>query len=256
MKLLIILLALIGDSWAAINILPKSKRYSSQEKESIVLSKPATNKGGDLKLLQTIAKQNAELKALIPAKSNRPLISDNSLEFVTGTVIKGQMLNSVVSTNLESPILVAPLAGERLGENSRFSCTGTTKHKRVIAACNLLVKNGREYEIETDILNLDGSSGIRGEYYEGQEGYVAGMLAAEIAKGIIGIPAAKINSQNGGMELPRHKNQLISGLLDGASLGTDTLKNQMNTTEPVVFINAGTQVLIYFKRRFSSEEKQ
>ncbi len=255
MKILIVFLALVSSSMAAINVLPQNKRYSYQQKESTIKNTTSKSKRDDGKILKLIEKQNAELKALIPQKSNLPLISDNSIEFVTGTVIKGMMLNSVVSTNLESPILVAPTDGERLSKDARFSCIGTTKHKRVIAACNLLIKDGREFEIEAEVLNLDGSSGIRGEYYEGQEGYIAGMLASEIAKGLIGVSQAKLNLKNDAAGIVTAKNQLINGLLDGGALGTETLKSQMNTTEPVVFINAGKEVLIYFKRRFTSEEK-
>ena len=58
----------------------------------------------------------------------------------TGTAIRAILLNSVVSSNLESPMLVETVeAFSGIPEGTKFSCSGATKNKRVLAVCNKLV---------------------------------------------------------------------------------------------------------------------
>ncbi|MBL6988684.1 MAG: hypothetical protein ISR65_02865 [Bacteriovoracaceae bacterium] len=253
-KLLIIFLLPTIVLGGEVNFLPTNKRYAHRKKfiptkKSIVRE---VKKGIENLLLGKISDQNEEIKEILKVRSALPVIIDNTLSYPTGTIFKGTLLNSVVSTNLESPMLVSILPRQKLAKGTLFSCIGTTKHKRVVSSCNLMIKDNIEYEVSASLLNTDGSSGIKGEYFEGKEAYIAGMLAADISKGILSVSQTRVATNLGSITKANVKNQILQGLIGGADTGVDILKEEMKTKEPVVVINAGVKVLIYFNRRFTN----
>lgn len=177
----------------------------------------------------------------------------NEFDFKTGTVIKGTLLNSVVSTNLESPLLVEVQSGEMLPEKTLFSCKGVTKFNRVMAACNKLIipSKDEEYEVQVGLLNLDGSSGIKAdEVYTGKEEYVAAAVATAFSKGIIELQTDRIATPFGELAQNTAKNRLTNGVLNSLDETNNIMKGEMQSKEPKVYIKSGRPVLIYFFERF------
>ena len=177
----------------------------------------------------------------------------NQYDFKTGTVIKGVLLNSVVSTNLESPLLVEVLDGEALPSGSRFSCKGVTKFKRVMSACNKLItpNDSEEFEVQVSLLNVDGSSGLKAdEVYTGKEEYVAATVATAFSKGLIELSTERLASPLGELTVNNRKNRLANGVLNSLDETNQLMNAEMKSKEAKAYIKAGKPVLIYFQERF------
>lgn len=177
----------------------------------------------------------------------------NQYDFRTGTIVKGVLLNSVVSTNLESPLLVEVLEGERLPSGTRFSCKGVTKFKRVMSACNKLITPNdlEEFNVQVSLLNADGSSGLKAdEIYTGKEEYVAATIATAFSKGLIELGTERLPSPLGEITANTRKNRLTNGVLNSLDETNNIMSSEMKTKEAKAYIKAGKPVLIYFQERF------
>lgn len=206
-------------------------------------------------VLKSLVMQNERANELLGKYQQKSGIWDftNQFDFKTGTVIRGTLLNSVVSTNLESPLLVEVESGEILPSKTMFSCKGVTKFNRVMAACNKLIvpDKDQEYEVQVGLLNLDGSSGLRAdEVYTGKEEYIASSIATAFSRGLIELKTERLASPFGEITANTAKNRLTNGLLGSMDEANNIMKDEMQNKEPKVFINSGRPVLIYFYERF------
>ena len=211
------------------------------------------NPGNDV--FKSLVRQNERANELLGRYQQKSGIWDftNQFDFKTGTVIRGTLLNSVVSTNLESPLLVEVESGEILPSRTMFSCKGVTKFNRVMAACNKLIapEMDQEYEVQVGLLNLDGSSGLRAdEVYTGKEEYIASSIATAFSRGLIELKTERLAGPFGEITANTAKNRLTNGLLGSMDEANNIMKDEMQNKEPKVFINSGRTVLIYFYERF------
>ena len=150
----------------------------------------------------------------------------------TATVLKGRLLNSIVSTNLESPMVVEIHPDQGLPEGSILSCLGMTKLKRVVSGCSRLItpgSTGEEFDVEVSLLNTDGTAGITGEYFSGKELYVAGMIASSFARGSIELSQSRLATTAGELKVNSAKNRYLEGILNSADEGADLMKKEMQT---------------------------
>lgn len=205
-------------------------------------------------VFKKLSQQNSELLKLLQNKmtDDRPFIWDGSKKIETTKVIRGILLNSVVSTNLESPLLVEALDNNALPEGTKFRCTGVTKNKRVLTVCDRMITPTKEVEVKVQILNIDGSAGLRGEYNDGKDAYIAGAVISDFAKGVISASKNKMFVPFGVVDSESDKNKILEGLANSASTTTDVLLDQMKSQEPKVFIEAGKPVLIFFMEGLSA----
>lgn len=156
------------------------------------------------------------------------------------------LLNSVVSTNLESPLLVESIDNSSLPAGTRFKCSGITKNKRVLTVCDKMITPTKELSVKVQILNLDGSAGLRGEYNDGKDSYIAGAVISDFAKGVLSASKNKLAVPLGIVDADSEKNKILEGLANSASTTSDILLDEMKSQEPKVFIQAGKPVLIFF----------
>ena len=253
MKILL-LLFLINHSIAQVSIRPREK-----------LTKVAAPKAKPRPAKRFVEKSSPELTDLnqtseklgkfIENYRDKPAIWDFSFmyDIKTATVLRGRILNSIVSTNLESPLVVEVYPDQGLPDGTVLSCQGMTKLKRVIAGCARLItpgSAGEEYDIEVSRLNTDGTAGLTGEYYSGKELYVVGMIATSFARGSIELSQSRIATAGGELKLNSAKNRYLEGILNSADETADLMKKEMQTTEPKVYVRAGKEVLVFFNQRF------
>lgn len=198
--------------------------------------------------LKKLSEQNEALLKLLNVKSNleSPFIWDGTKKIESTKVIRGILLNSVVSTNLESPLLVESLDSSVLPEGTKFRCTGVTKNKRVLTVCDRMITPTKETSVQVQILNIDGTAGLRGEYNDGKDSYIAGAIVSEFAKGVISASKDKTILPLGSMDSDSEKNKVLEGLANSMSTTTDLITDSMKSQEPKVFIEAGKPVLIFF----------
>ncbi|MDO9181944.1 MAG: hypothetical protein Q7U04_06030 [Bacteriovorax sp.] len=234
---------------------PKVKKDATRViKSSGTKKSPKASSELDSAVLK-LNQQGQKIESLLGKFQERSGVWDftNQYDFKTGTVIKGVLLNSVVSTNLESPLLVEVLDGEALPSGTRFSCKGVTKLKRVMSACNKLStpNDSEEFEVQVSLLNVDGSSGLKAdEVYTGKEEYVAGAVATAFSKGLIELSTERLASPLGELAINNRKNRLANGVLNSLDETNELMNSEMKTKEAKAVILAGRPVLIYFHERF------
>lgn len=207
-----------------------------------------TNKGGsrDESTLAKILENNEKINELLQKRSNIPTIWVRGEKILTGAVFRGTLLNSINSTNLSSPVLVLAHEGQGLVPMSKFSCQGVTQNKRVFTLCNKLITPDRELPVQAQILNIDGTSGLIGEYDDGKEDLITGAIASDFAAGMFSAAQTRISGPLGAIREDSVKNQLLGGLINSGQTTSEVLLNEMKTKEPIVTVEAGTEVLIYF----------
>ena len=245
LKALILYLTFSTSLHALINTKDNNQEEKSKAQNE---RKQKSQHGNDSSVLKKLSKQNEELLKMLRERSSeeKPFIWDGSNKIETTKVIRGILLNSVVSTNLESPLLVESLDNSSLPSGTKFRCTGVTKNKRVLAVCDRMITPTREVEVKVQILNLDGSAGLRGEYNDGKDSYIVGAVISDFAKGVISASKNKLAVPLGVVDADSDKNKILEGLANSASTTSDVLLDEMKSQEPKVFIEAGKPVLIFF----------
>jgi hypothetical protein len=255
MKLILLLIFLSSFSYSQVSF---RNRGENQPSSSPHVGKPKPqrhSKEAARAEVKELNRSSDKLDEFIEKYRDKPAIWDFTLmyDFKTATTLRGRLLNSIVSTNLESPLVVEIYPDQGLPEGSILSCLGMTKFKRVISGCSRLItpgSTGEEYAVEISLLNTDGTAGITGEYYSGKELYVAGMIASSFARGSIELSQSRIATASGEMKINSAKNRYLEGILNSADEGADLMKKEMQTTEPKVFVKAGKEVLVFFNQRF------
>lgn len=244
MKILMLIFS-IQAAFAQISVKEDKQQEVTAVKKKLEQRKQK-NTDGNLALLKKIQEQNAELLKRIGIPDEKFLVWDGSLRIETGKIIKGLLLNSVVSTNLESPLMVQVYSGFGLPDGTKFMCKGVTKNKRVLTVCDRMITPTKEVGVKVQILNPDGTSGLRGEYNDGKDSYIAGAVVSEFAKGVLSASKGTFQTPLGAINEVNDKNKILEGLANSAQTTTDVLLDEYKNQEPKVFIEAGKEVLIFF----------
>lgn len=212
-------------------------------------SNKATFKKGDKDndLLSKMLKQNEEIKLLLKRRSQEPLIWEGESKIQAGAIFSGTLLNSINSTNLASPVLVSVNPNQGLPYKSKLTCFGATAHKRVQVVCNRLVTKDREVSVSAMILNTDGSAGLIGEYDDGKEDLITGVVISNFTNGALSASKDRVASGLGEFEKSNFKNKILSGLISSGESASEIMLEEMKSKEPVVCVDAGVEVMIYFK---------
>ena len=213
----------------------------------------SNSESSELNEIEKIEKaNNLEIKKFLNKNSIAVWDFTNRFDVKTGTAVRGIILNSIVSSNLESPILVEStedFAG--IPKGSKFSCTGATKNKRVLAVCNKLISESDEYEVDITLLNNDGTAGLLGKAYSGKEQYAVGAITAAALKSALDVSLERMNSTIGTESISvTGKNKIKSGGIGALDEIIQMSTDEYKTQEPKISINAGKEVLVYFNRRF------
>lgn len=244
MKNLAVLVIVVGlltfenHSIAQITRLPKKGAHKA--------SKPQVNRRNDDDLIQKIFENNKKVNALLEQRSSVPVIWENNSKILTGKVFRGALLNSINSTNINSPVLVGAYPNQGLPYKTMFACQATTQNKRVFTLCNKMVTPEKEITIAAQILNIDGTSGLLGEYNDGKEDLIMGAVASDFSQGVLSAAQSRIVGPLGGITDSSAKNQVFQGLIESGKTTSGILLEEMKTMQPIVTVNAGEEVLIYF----------
>lgn len=197
-------------------------------------------------ILKKILEDNKRINSLLQSRSSVPVIWEQRARILTGKVFRGTLLNSIVSTNLASPVVVMAHPNQGLPYKTKFSCQGSTQNKRVITICNKMVTTEKEIPIQAQLLNTDGSSGLEGIYDDAKDQLIAGAVISDFAQGMLSGAQSRIGSPFGAVRDDSAKNQVLQGFIESGRTTSDILLDEMKTAEPVVTIEAGEEVLIYF----------
>jgi hypothetical protein len=197
-------------------------------------------------ILKKILENNKRLNSLLQSRSGVPVIWEQRAKILTGKVFRGTLLNSIVSTNLSTPVVVLAHPNQGLPFKTKFSCQGTTQNKRVLTLCNKMVTTEKEISIQAQLLNTDGSSGLEGVYDDAKDKLITGAVISDFAQGMLSGAQSRIGSAFGSVRDDSTKNQVLQGFIESGRTTSDILLDEMKTAEPIVTIEAGEEVLIYF----------
>jgi hypothetical protein len=236
------------------NFIPKKiKALSAKKKSSTRINNFNTPSSSELDEVKKLDNSSSrEIKNYLDKNAIAVWDFTNRFDVKTGTAIRGVLLNSVVSTNLESPILIETtetLSG--IPEGSKFSCIGSTKNKRVLTACNKLITDSDEYEVDTILLNNDGTAGLMGKLYSGKAQYAVGAITAAALKSVLDVSLDRVNNSYGTETITTSaKNKIKGGGIGAMDEIAQMSAEEYKTQEPKISIEAGKTILIYFNRRF------
>ena len=200
----------------------------------------------DEEILKNLLERNAKINQLLQNRSTVPVIWEKGARILTGKVIRGTLLNSIISTNLASPVLILANPGQGLSPQTKFSCQGVTQNKRVLTLCNKMVNPEKEIPIQAQVLNRDGTSGLLGDYDDGKDEMIAGAIASDFAQGMLSAAQSRLSTPFGSIRDDSVKNQVLQGAIESGRTTSDILLEEMKTKEPVVSVQAGEEVLVYF----------
>lgn len=217
-----------------------------KKNEQIVAKGYVKRRSNHDELLRKIFENNKKVNALLEQRSSVPVIWENSSKILTGKVFRGALLNSINSTNIDSPVLVGAYPNQGLPFRTKFACQATTQNKRVFTLCNKMVTPEKEIPIVAQILNIDGTSGLLGEYNDGKEDLIIGAVASDFSQGVLSAAQSRIATPLGGVTDSSVKNQILQGFIESGKSTSDILLEEMKSMQPVISVNAGEEVLIYF----------
>lgn len=207
---------------------------------------PVQRNGKENEIYKKLLQNNQKLTELLEQRSGEPVIWERRAKILTGKTFRGVTLNAINSSNLGTPILVQAYPNQGLSFPTRFSCQGVTQNRRVLTLCNLMISDETETPISAQVLNMDGSGGLEGEYDDAKESLIAGAIASEFAAGMMTAAQARISGPLGAITDSSVRNQLLQGAVNSGRTSSEILLEEMKTKEPIVTVEAGTDVLVYF----------
>lgn len=250
MKFLTIILIVMGSFTQNTELWAKEPRITMLKKKELkktVSIKRRTKND----LLENLIQNNKKLNELLKARTTLPVIWEGQKQILTGKTYRGTLLNTIVSTNQASPVLVRAHLNQGLPYNSKFSCQAITQNKRVFCICNKLITSDKEIQISAQLLNIDGSSGLQGIYEDGKEDLITGAVISDFSQGMLSAAQNRVTTPFGTIQDGSLKNQLLQGAINSAGTTSEILLEEMKSTIPIVTIEAGTEILIYFMEAFN-----
>ena len=109
-----------------------------------------------------------------------------------------------------------------------------------------MITSDKEIQISAQLLNIDGSSDLQGIYEDGKEDLITGAIISDFSQGMLSAAQNRVTTPFGTIQDGSLKNQLLQGAINSAGTTSELLLEEMKTTSPVVTIEAGTEILIYF----------
>ncbi len=245
MKSLTIILIVLGGLTQNPKVWAKEARITML-KTNQTKKRDFKKRRGKSDLLKNLIQNNKKLNELLKARTALPVIWEGQKQILTGKTYRGTLLNTIVSTNQATPVLVRANLNQGLPYNSKFACQSMTQNKRVFCLCNKLITTTKELAIVAQLLNLDGSSGLQGVYEDGKEDLIAGAVISDFSAGMLSAAQNRTTTPFGSMQDNSAKNQLLQGAINSAGSTSEILLDEMKNAVPVITIEAGTEVLIYF----------
>jgi len=209
---------------------------------------------GDAEILNRLLEGRRKQNDLLYARSSVPVIWEGNQRIQTGKVLRGVLLNSIVSTNLASPVLVRVSQGQSISSLTKFSCQAVTLNKRVHTECSRMISPQNEINISAQLLNLDGSAGLIGHIDDAKEELMGAAIASSFAQGALSLAQSRVTTPLGQIQDSTLKNQLYQGAIQSGGAISDMLIEEMSTVTPTITIQAGTEVLIYFKEAIDDQK--
>ena len=200
------------------------------------------------KQLKKLLEQDKRIERLL-AKQAANVIMRRKEEKVTAlSRYRGVLLNSVIAMNVKpAKFIVKVQEGELDGGELR--CLGYSFERRVTSRCDLLVKDGKEYQVDVELWDMDGADGVIADYYySGEEKAFISSSFASFMEGVLEVSKERIKTPFGEIGRNHAKNKILNGL---STIAEDARKKIVESGEKKIaisYVNSGKEVLIFFNQ--------
>lgn len=213
------------------------------QKKDVVKSKKISNNSMLKQQIEYYKNKANTYKKLSEVNQNSFDLYDDFKKFRSGDMIKGHLFNYVLSTNLNTPIIVIPDT-DRLPEGSKILCEGRVFQKRVAAQCSKVITPTNTIEINAVLLSRDGSFGLVGKYEDGRNYEMTKIIAQGALNNILESQRDTINTDLGLRPDRSNKNILLDGVLGGVSKANYDIKEGSLSS---VYLRSRLKIILYFK---------
>ncbi len=184
--------------------------------------------------IAAIKEQNKKIQKLLENVTKDVLVTWERKNAPTaGMILKGRLINSLLSSNLDCPAIIDLIGPEFQGQ--KLHCLAVAQNQRIQINCHLLIAKNQNKKINAKILELDGSSGLKGVTVSNGEFSLGKSILASIGQGLSLILGRK--SESPGV-------QSLTGLKESAE---EYSSNSLNSSKEKILVNGNREVLIYFQ---------
>jgi hypothetical protein len=247
---LILLFCLLQDAFS------KSKTLTFKE-----IKKEQGQKQRKLKSKRNIKKVSKSeferTKKLLEAYRYRASLQQNNPIILTKNIINeadfigARTTQAILATNTKGMTVLSHLEGADLPEGTKILCDVYTKYKRICGDCTRIIINGKGHDIQASLHNKDGSNCVIGQVSDDKEKYLTGIFLSEMAKGAIALSRSSIPTIGGNLIRNNARNKIGQGLINTAGEVTELMKEEYQTSEPIVTYPANSKVIVQFRKGFS-----
>ena len=246
-------LTLLSSSFASeiltfkeINAIKKGHKVSKTKKKTISKSKSNTKLQKELDETKKILEGYRYVDSI---RSKRPLIMSSTM-INEADYIGATSLLAIMATNTPTRTSFTNLMGVDLPKDSKILCDVFTKYKRICGDCTRIIIHGKGHTIKAKLHNKDGSICTTGKVSDDKEKYLTGILLTEMAKGALAVSQSSIPTISGSIIKNTAKNKIAQGLINTGDEATDLMRKEYETTESIVTLDKGQQVVIQFIEEF------
>jgi len=239
--------------YAGFSALENSYDYKLKEDVKVIKSssKKIKKKGDDVdSLLKSIEASDKSIADLLKNNEKKVLVRKRDDHLSSLTRLKGTLLNSVLATNKRGTTLIIKISENDFFDDAEVRCSGLSFGKRVIAKCDLVVSEEKEYQILAELWDLDGAEGIiADQFYDGSEKEFLMSSFSSFFEGVLGATKDRLITPYGEVDKNNSKNQVLSGLMGIADNVNSKVKDSSEKNLQIALINSGKEVFIFFQKK-------
>lgn len=210
---------------------------------------------GSNKLAEILQQQNEKLDQvndlLNKLKKERPplLVKENHSKIRMLARYKAITIKSVVASNVAPGTMIL-----RINENIDFDgvtelrCKAFPFEKRVRSKCDKMVIDEDEFDVDAEVLDLDGGDGIiADEWYESKEKEFLASSLASFLNGVSSASRSQIMTSIGSMPEQNTKNSVLAGLMGMTSNVSNAIQEDVQKVT-IGFLNSKKTVMVLFNQ--------
>jgi hypothetical protein len=261
------ILVITENTWAGLTVLSEKERYDLEEKKIISppiapmapasplpqRKKQETNSLQMKKLLAQMKKLQKEdeqrIKKLDELKKSKNIEDKKpKTRIIALSRFKGVLLNSLVATNWKEVHFIVR-ANSYAGKiaSAEFRCQGAADYNRIITVCDLMVLNGKEYNVSVKIWADDGADGILADkIFTSEEKNFLSSSFTSFMSGVLDASKDRFTTPFGQADASTIKNRILNGLVGVGGNANQKIAESSDRKLTVAVANSGQTIIIYF----------
>ena len=207
--------------------------------------------------LKKIMEEDKKIMDLLARQEKGLIVRRSEDKIMALTRVRGLLLNSIVAMSIKPSQFVVRIDSDIEGiHGGEVRCQGHSFDRRVLASCDLLVVDDKEFKIDIDIWGIDGAEGITADYfYSGEEKAFITSSFASFLEGVLDASKDRISTPFGETNRNNAKNKIMGGLMGVASNVRAKINQAGEQKITIAFINSGRKVLLFFNKTLNLSQE-